>query len=180
LGLSYFFWAELMSVLGLMVWPEGEGAMAEAEQEPEKKKKTGGTGQRSAKAKGAVPETGWMRLVKAWQAATGQKMPKREREYVPGAERLKRAADRKLSRNSAKLAELLTKRALEGDVASAKLLLALAEAKKPGPVRKKSGPTMTEWLMLDLKVNGQWKDPNEKKREEGDWKADWVEEDDGG
>ena len=49
-----------------------------------------------------------------------------------GAERLRIAADRKLGRNSAKLAEALTKKALEGNLGCAKILLALAEAKKTG------------------------------------------------
>jgi hypothetical protein len=63
-----------------------------------------------------------------------------------GAERLRWAADRRLGRNSAKLADLLTKNALKGDLASTKVLLGLAEGKKPIPEKK--GPVRSLALRL--------------------------------
>lgn len=63
-----------------------------------------------------------------------------------GAEALKKAADREVARNSKKLAEVLRKKAMEGDLASTKLLVTLAENKKPieEAAEKPSGPTLAQ------------------------------------
>jgi hypothetical protein len=81
---------------------------------------------------------------------TGSEGGKRaRREYASrkdGAERLRQAADRRVGRNSEKLADLLTARALEGNLASAKTLIGLAAAKKPIPerVKKQRGLSLAE------------------------------------
>jgi hypothetical protein len=80
---------------------------------------------------------------------TGRTTKSRRRERADrntarkdGAEQLHQAADRRLGRISEKLAELLTNKALEGDLASARVLFGLAERKKPiqEPVKKRRGP----------------------------------------
>lgn len=50
-----------------------------------------------------------------------------------GAERLRQAADKRVGRNSEKLAELLETKALSGNLDSLKVLVMLAERKKPSP-----------------------------------------------
>jgi len=50
-----------------------------------------------------------------------------------GAELLRQAADRQVGRVSEELADMLTKEALRGHLASTKMLVALAGAKKPAP-----------------------------------------------
>jgi len=59
-----------------------------------------------------------------------------------GAERLRQAADKRVGRISEKLADLLSEKALTGDLASARVLFGLAERKKPmqEPVKKRRGP----------------------------------------
>jgi hypothetical protein len=70
-----------------------------------------------------------------------------------GAERLRQAADRRVSRNSEKLADLLTNKALAGDLASAKALFGLAAGKKPipEPVKKRRGPSYAQRLAAEPK-----------------------------
>jgi hypothetical protein len=53
-----------------------------------------------------------------------------------------------VGRNSEKLADLLTEKALGGDLASAKTLVALAAAKKPipEPVKKRHEPSYADKL----------------------------------
>ena len=109
--------------------------------------------------------------IRQWEIETGQRMSTRNRVRTNGAERLRVAADKKVGRNSAKLADVLTKKALAGDLGCAKVLLALAEARKPEPAKKLRGPTLAEWLLLDLKENGQWKGGKKEKEpweEEGE------------
>jgi hypothetical protein len=67
--------------------------------------------------------------------------------------------------NSEKLADVLTSQALAGDLASAKVLVALAEGKKPGPepVKKRCGPGLAERLAAEP----QWREPPEKAEETG-------------
>jgi hypothetical protein len=102
---------------------------------------------------------------------TGSTTTKRKRERTArrrdggkaagkdGVERLRQAADRRVGRNSEELADLLTKKALDGHLASTKVLVGLAGAKKPiaEPVKKRSGLTAAELLMADIKQHGQWK-----------------------
>jgi hypothetical protein len=79
----------------------------------------------------------------------GGKRARRENpSHKDGAERLRQAADRRVGRNSEKLADLLTEKALGGDLASAKTLVALAAAKKPipEPVKKRHEPSYADKL----------------------------------
>jgi DNA polymerase III gamma/tau subunit len=65
-----------------------------------------------------------------------------------GAERLRQAADKRLNEISEQLADLLKKKALDGDLASAKTLIGLAAAKKPipEPVKKQPEPSYADKL----------------------------------
>jgi hypothetical protein len=117
-------------------WPEMAGKMAEAQQELKGKKakrKTGSTTKKRTR-KEAAPEG---------------------LANMDGAERLRWAADRRVGRNSEKLAEMLKEKALKGDLASTKVLLALAEGKKPIPEVKK--PVRS--LALRLAAEPEWKVP---------------------
>jgi hypothetical protein len=80
-----------------------------------------------------------------------------------GAERLRQAADRQVGRNSKKLADLLTEKALKGDLASTRVLVGLAERKKPKaePAKKRRGPGLAERLA----VEPEWQKPPERKQE---------------
>lgn len=73
-----------------------------------------------------------------------------------GAERLRLAADKRVGRNSEKLADLLTEKALAGDLASAKVLVGLAEGKKPQPEikKKRRGPSLAEQLAAEPQWRG--------------------------
>ena len=62
-------------------------------------------------------------------APTGDK----KRAHKDGAEKLRQAADRRVGWASEKLADLLEKKALEGNLSSLKVLVMLAERKKPRP-----------------------------------------------
>jgi hypothetical protein len=65
-----------------------------------------------------------------------------------GVEKLKKAADRLLGRHSRMLANLLLEKAVEGRLDSARLLVKLAESKKPPKTEKRlwSGETLGEML----------------------------------
>jgi hypothetical protein len=84
---------------------------------------------------------------------------------MDGAEQLRQAADLRVGWNSEKIADVLTEKALAGDLASAKALVALAEAKKPSPepVKKRCGPSMAEQLAAEP----QWQEPPEGGEENG-------------
>lgn len=87
--------------------------------------------------------------------------PKRaRRKYASrkdGAERLRQAADKRLNEISEQLADLLKRKALEGDLASAKTLIALAAAKKPipEPVKKQSEPSYADKLSKEPQWKGE-------------------------
>jgi hypothetical protein len=68
-----------------------------------------------------------------------------------------------VGRNSEKLADLLTEKALGGDLASAKTLVALAAAKKPipEPVKKRHEPSYAEKLANEP----QWPEEEVEKME---------------
>ena len=88
----------------------------------------------------------------------GGKRARRENpSHKDGAERLRQAADRRVGRNSEKLADLLTEKALGGDLASAKTLIALAAAKKPipEPVKKEDEPSYADKLAKEPKWVGE-------------------------
>jgi hypothetical protein len=92
--------------------------------------------------------------IRRWETDTGQQRNGGNRVKTNGAERLRIAVDRKLGRNSAKLAEVLTKKALAGDLGCAKVLLALSDAKKPEPPKMgKNFLSLSEWLWMGLREN---------------------------
>jgi len=68
-----------------------------------------------------------------------------------GAEQLRCAADLRVGRNSEKLADLLEKKALGGDMNSVRVLLALAASKKrdPEPVKKRKRPSLASRLAAE-------------------------------
>jgi hypothetical protein len=74
-----------------------------------------------------------------------------------GAEQLRQAADRRVSRISEKLADLLEGKALEGDLASTKVLFGLAERKQPipAPVKRRRGPSPAERLAAEPQWQGE-------------------------
>jgi hypothetical protein len=63
------------------------------------------------------------------------------------------------------LADLLTEKALKGDLASTRVLVGLAERKKPRaePVKKRRGPSLAEQLAAEP----QWQEPAEGREERG-------------
>jgi hypothetical protein len=90
---------------------------------------------------------------------TRNRRRKRAVEKTPskdGAERLRQAADKRVGRISEKLADLLSDKALKGDLASARVLFGLAERKKPiqEPVKKRRGPGLAERLAAEP----EWKE----------------------
>jgi hypothetical protein len=131
--------------------------MAEAKKKSETKaatKKTNGKAKNSSSA-----------TAKGKSAATNKKSTtgeqKRGGSHAPvkgGAERLRRAVDRRVGKNSEKLADVLTNKALAGDLAFAKAVVALADAKKPDPVKKPIGPRFVELLAKEPRWEGEPKD----------------------
>src|ERR1039458_4153714 len=83
---------------------------------------------------------------------------------LDGAECLRQAVDRRLARNSEKLADMLEAKALEGDLATTKAMVVLADGKKPepDPKKKRRGLTAAELLMADIKQHGQWSGEQEE------------------
>jgi hypothetical protein len=77
-----------------------------------------------------------------------------------GAERLKEAVDRKLKKNSGMLADLLLAKAREGDLASLRLLVSLAENHKPKEPVVDPGPLRSQALLWAAEP--QWVDPEEE------------------
>lgn len=97
--------------------------------------------------------------------------PKRaRRKYASrkdGAERLRQAADKRVNEISEQLADLLKRKALEGDLASAKTLIGLAAAKKPipEPVKKQSEPSYADKLSKEPKWVGRAEGEDEDERQ---------------
>ena len=83
-----------------------------------------------------------------------QKQPRRRPVRKSGAERLRCAADRRVGKNSEKLADLLTEKALAGDLAYAKALVGLADAKKPERVKRR-GLSLAQRLALEPPWQGE-------------------------
>lgn len=77
-----------------------------------------------------------------------------------GAELLKRTADRVVKRNSAKLSKMLLEKALEGDLTSVKLLVTLAEGKKPE--KRSQGPSLAEQWANQPQWEGEEEEEEEK------------------
>ena len=86
------------------------------------------------------------------ERASRAKTPRKD-----GAERLRQAADKRVGRNSDKLADLLTEKALAGDLASAKVLVGLAERKKASlePKKRRRGPSLAERLAAEPEWQGE-------------------------
>jgi hypothetical protein len=77
-----------------------------------------------------------------------------------GAERLRQLADKRVGRHSKELADLLTGKALAGDLANIRVLVGLAERKEPEPepVKKKRWPTFA----MELAADAPWEGEGEK------------------
>jgi hypothetical protein len=100
------------------------------------------------KVEQASSKTGSTNLNKKQRAArTGgaKRTPK------DGAERLRRAADKRVGRASEELADLLESKALEGNLNSLKVLVMLAERKRPRPepVKKPRVPSYAQRLAAE-------------------------------
>jgi hypothetical protein len=80
-----------------------------------------------------------------WDLAMPMAKKRKKRQPVDGLESLRRAADRRLRKNMKKLADAMTEKAMAGDLGSLKLLVALAEAKKP-EVETRKLPSLALWL----------------------------------
>jgi hypothetical protein len=74
-----------------------------------------------------------------------------------GAERLHQAADKRMGRISEKMADLLSSKALAGDLACARVLFGLAERKKPIQelVKKRRGPGLAARLAAEPEWKGE-------------------------
>jgi hypothetical protein len=86
-----------------------------------------------------------------------------------GVERLRKAADKRVGRISEKLADLLEGNALKGDLASTKVLVGLAERKKPMPEPKKRrrGPSLPDQLAQEPEWEGPEWDGDEEGGDQG-------------
>ena len=76
-----------------------------------------------------------------------------------GVERLRLAAERRLARESGELADLLLEKALEGKLEGARILVALAEKKKPRAKRGEGpwkGESIAEGLGVEPEVGDVW------------------------
>lgn len=91
---------------------------------------------------------------------------------VDGAEQLRRAADRRVARKSEELVNMLTENALKGDLASARMLVGLAERKKPEPEEEECGPSLMDQLVEQLAAEPQWEGEPEDKSERA-WGPGW-------
>jgi hypothetical protein len=91
-------------------------------------------------------------------AAERTKRPKAIRGN--GVERLRRAAERRAARNSEELADLLLDKALKGRLESARMLVTLAEQKKPRKEPKKEEEEESGHSMADLlAAEPEWVEP---------------------
>jgi hypothetical protein len=74
-----------------------------------------------------------------------------------GAERMRQAADKRMGRISEKMADLLSSKALAGDLACARVLFGLAERKKPmqEPGKRRRGPGLAERLAAEPEWKGE-------------------------
>ena len=90
-----------------------------------------------------------------------KKQTRRRTARKSGAERLRSAADRRVGQNSKELADLLLGKALAGELAYAKVLVGLADGKKPEP-----GPEKRHWLSFieQLATEPEWAEPGNQKQ----------------
>ena len=95
---------------------------------------------------------------------TGRTTKNRRRERTvektpskDGAEQMRQAADKRVGRISEKLTDLLTEKALMGDLASARVLFGLAERKKPIQelVKRRRGPGLAARLAAEPEWKGE-------------------------
>jgi hypothetical protein len=84
-----------------------------------------------------------------------------KRAHKDGAERLWQAADKRVGRISEKLADLLEAKSLEGSLNHMKVLVMLAERKRPRPepVKKPRRPS----LAAQLAAETQWREEQKSK-----------------
>lgn len=110
------------------------GKMGVGKQELRTGKARGTTGKTTRKKRGK-------REKKRDQGPSGE-----ETAVLDGVEQLRQAVDRRLGRNSEELANLLEAKALQGDLATTKAMVGIAEKKKPAekPVMKRVGPSLAE------------------------------------
>jgi hypothetical protein len=103
------------------------------------------------------------------------KWPKRKSgKSKSGVERLRRAVDKRVGKNSEKLADVLTEKALKGKLSNTRFLVGLAEGKKPDVKPKiKRGRRAA----LALTAEPEWVEPSEPDEEnvhpvwvDGKWK----------
>jgi hypothetical protein len=102
----------------------------------------------------------------ATSSTTGTTQQQTSRRKTPcndGVERLRHAADKQVGQNWEELTNLLTAKALSGDLASAKALVALAAGKKPRPKRAKKRPGLT--LAQRYAAEPQWQGKEEEEEE---------------
>jgi len=127
-----------------------DGKMVEAQQESTDK---------ASKKTGSATKDGTRKRASRGKAAR-----------TDGAERLRQAADRQVGLNSKKLTDLLTEKALKGDLASTRELVRLAERKKPKAelAKNRRGPARVE----QLAVEPAWQEPPEERKETSGGKAD--------
>jgi hypothetical protein len=78
------------------------------------------------------------------KSARSERASRSEAAREDGVERLGRAVDKRVRKNSEKLADLLMNKALGGDLASARVLVMIAGRKRPrpAPVKKVQWPTL--------------------------------------
>ena len=77
-----------------------------------------------------------------------------------GAELLRQAVDRRVGEDSEQLADVIAKKAMKGDLAAVKVMVGLADSKKPvqEPVQKRRGLSQAQRLAEEP----QWQGTREK------------------
>lgn len=93
---------------------------------------------------------------------TEQQTSRRKTSCKDGVERLRQAADKQVGQNWEELAFLMTAKALSGDLACAKALVALAAGKKPRPKRAKKRPGLTQAQRYAAEPQWQGKEEEEE------------------
>ena len=123
-----------------------------------------GNGGKMAEAKQVLEVTKTNSTTSSTTVDKTRKPARRRATRKSGAEKLRQEADRRVGKNSVELADLLTQKALTGDLAYTKALVDLADGKKPEPVKKRRGLTVAERLAREP----QWEGPSEGEEEDMD------------
>jgi hypothetical protein len=143
-------WFRHIEIIFMMILPFGRegtwsvagngGKMAEVQQESIRDKSRG---KKSGRTKKAAPA----------------KASREKTAVVDGIELLRQAADRQIGRSPTKFADVLSTRAKAGDVPSLRVLVMLAERKKPRaePVKKPRRRSQA----LELALEPEWQGPEE-------------------